>query len=98
MKDDNAIEREIQAKGLTAPRITPEDIEANIASEHYFTAYEGTKYGRITRDEPANSEALKALRRSVEKDCARRLRKIDLLIEGESVSVPESSTEANEQE
>ena len=32
------IEQEIQAKGLTAPRITPEDIEANIASEHYFTA------------------------------------------------------------
>ena len=27
-------------KGLTAPRITPGDIEANIASEHYFTAAE----------------------------------------------------------
>lgn len=35
---DSAIEREIQAKGLTAPRVTPADIEANIASEHYFTA------------------------------------------------------------
>lgn len=35
------IESEIQAKGLTAPRITPADIEANIASEHYFTADEG---------------------------------------------------------
>jgi hypothetical protein len=35
------IEQEIQAKGLTAPRITPADIEANIASEHYFTAKEG---------------------------------------------------------
>jgi len=32
------IEKEIQAKGLTAPRVTPADIEANIASEHYFTA------------------------------------------------------------
>lgn len=32
------IEQEIQAKGLTAPCITPADIEANIASEHYFTA------------------------------------------------------------
>jgi len=41
MKDDSAIEQEIQAKGLTAPRITPEDIEANIASEHYFTAADG---------------------------------------------------------
>jgi hypothetical protein len=38
---NNQIEKEIQAKGLTAPRITPADIEANIASEHYFTAKEG---------------------------------------------------------
>lgn len=35
---DNAIEQEIQAKGKTAARVTPADIEANIASEHYFTA------------------------------------------------------------
>jgi hypothetical protein len=35
------IEQEIQAKGLTAPRITPADIEANIESEHYFTAANG---------------------------------------------------------
>lgn len=39
--NDQAIEQEIQAKGLTAPRITPEDIEANIDSEHYFTAGDG---------------------------------------------------------
>lgn len=38
---DDQIEQEIQAKCLTAPRITPADIEANIASEHYFTAGEG---------------------------------------------------------
>ena len=36
--DDNQIETEIQAKGLTAPRVTPADVEANIASEHYGTA------------------------------------------------------------
>ena len=36
--DDAGIEAEIQAKGLTAPRITPADIEANIASTFYFTA------------------------------------------------------------
>ena len=29
---DKDIELEIQAKGLTAPRVTPADIEANIAS------------------------------------------------------------------
>ena len=39
--NDNQIEQEIQAKGLTAPRITPADVEANIASEFYFTATEG---------------------------------------------------------
>lgn len=33
--DDNAIEAEIQAKGLTAPRVTPSDIEANIAHVEY---------------------------------------------------------------
>ena len=38
---DQTIEQEIQAKGLTAPRITPTDIEDNIASEHYFTASQG---------------------------------------------------------
>jgi hypothetical protein len=38
MSITDTIEQEIQAKGLTAPRITPADIEANIASEYYFTA------------------------------------------------------------
>jgi hypothetical protein len=38
---DQTIEQEIVAKGLTAPRVTPVDIEANIASEHYFTARDG---------------------------------------------------------
>lgn len=41
MKDD--IEQEIQSKGLTAPRVTPSDIEAEIVSEHYFTAADGAK-------------------------------------------------------
>jgi hypothetical protein len=35
--DDSAIEQEIKVKGLTAPRITPADIEANIAAEIYST-------------------------------------------------------------
>lgn len=38
---DNQIEQEIQAKGLTAPRVTPADVEANITSVHYFTAVDG---------------------------------------------------------
>lgn len=44
MSTEAQIESEIQAKGLTAPRVTPADIEANIASEHYFTAAGGV-YG-----------------------------------------------------
>ena len=41
--NDQTIEQEIQAKGLTAPRITPADIEANIASTFYFTAAQGAE-------------------------------------------------------
>lgn len=41
MSTDQQIEQEIQSKGLTAPRVTPADIEANITSEHYFTAEQG---------------------------------------------------------
>ena len=36
--NDQQIEQEIQAKGLTAPRVTPADIEASIAMEFYFSA------------------------------------------------------------
>ena len=35
--NNQSIEQEIQAKGLTAPRVTPTDIEANIAAEIYST-------------------------------------------------------------
>ena len=39
--NEQAIEQEIQAKGLNAPRITPDDIDAAISSEQYFTAADG---------------------------------------------------------
>jgi hypothetical protein len=59
------IEQEIQDKGLTAPRITPADIEANIASEHYFTARDGRRGALheetyVGREQPAqdNSDLL----------------------------------------
>lgn len=39
--DDAGIERLIQVKGKTAPRVTPADIEANIVGEVYFTAADG---------------------------------------------------------
>lgn len=35
------IEQEIVAKNLTAPRITPADIQDNIVSAHFFTALQG---------------------------------------------------------
>jgi len=38
---DQEIEKEIQEKGLTAPRVTPQRIEDVIVSEHYFTAADG---------------------------------------------------------
>ena len=39
--DDVGVEQLIQAKGKTASRVTPADLEAVIASEHYFTAADG---------------------------------------------------------
>lgn len=41
MPTDEKIEREIQDKGLIAPRVTPASIEARIKSEHYFLAVDG---------------------------------------------------------
>lgn len=45
MSTDEQVEQEIQNKGLTAPRVTPADIEAEIASENYFTALDGVLTG-----------------------------------------------------
>lgn len=44
MGTDAEIEREIQDKGLTAPRVTPESIAEKIKGEFYFTASQGA-YG-----------------------------------------------------
>ena len=48
--NDQDIEQEIRAKGLTAPRVTPADIEANIAGEYYFTAADGFRLRWLTED------------------------------------------------
>jgi hypothetical protein len=37
----DAIETDIQEKGLIAPRVTPTDVEENIVSEHFFTGEAG---------------------------------------------------------
>lgn len=53
--DDQSIEQEIQAKGKTAPRVTPADIEAEIAEELFFTAADGIegKGGQVAHNSPA---------------------------------------------
>lgn len=38
---DQDIEQAIQAKGLSAARVTPADIEAEIVAQHFFTARHG---------------------------------------------------------
>ena len=48
---DHDIEQEIQAKGLTAPRVTPDDIEANIKQTYFFTAEEGAQ-GALAKNAP----------------------------------------------
>ena len=59
---NNQIEQEIQALGLTMPRITPADIEANIASTVYFTAFQGFKGNDDNDDQSlATCDALRLL-------------------------------------
>lgn len=49
--NDQTIEQEIQAKGLTAPRITPADLQANIVGEYFFTAANGVQAAFHEQDE-----------------------------------------------
>lgn len=60
MAIDQQIEQEIQAKGLTAPRITPADIENAIYREFYFTAKEGSGIAGFGAeiDDPMATQAL----------------------------------------
>ena len=48
---DKQIESEIQAKGLTAPRVTPDSIEAEIDGEYYFTGEQGVQKAFAEQDE-----------------------------------------------
>lgn len=51
-RGNETVEQEIQRKGLTAPRVTLADIEANIAEERYFTAAEGVYGHECLRNKP----------------------------------------------
>ena len=59
------IEQEIQAKGLTAARVTPADIESNIASEHYFTAGDGVIGAFVAGEFGAHGGDTVAVRRDI---------------------------------
>ncbi|MDF9442571.1 hypothetical protein EM864_12530 [Stenotrophomonas acidaminiphila] len=54
---DKQIESEIQAKGLTTPRVVPADVEAEIASEHCFTAFDGALGAASNENESAEAAA-----------------------------------------
>lgn len=60
MSTDAQIESEIQAKGKTAARVTPADIEANIIDEVYFTGEQG--YQRANEDAAIPAGAYTTLR------------------------------------
>ncbi|QBZ71266.1 hypothetical protein HOV38_gp11 [Raoultella phage RP180] len=49
--NDQQIEKEIQDKGLTAPRITPQHIQSLISGEYYFTAEDGVQQAMHKQDE-----------------------------------------------
>lgn len=55
---DEELERELQARGLMAPRVTLADIEASISVEYYFTAADGA---RAVLDRPAMAPELNRL-------------------------------------
>jgi len=50
-RDDAAIEQDIIAKGKTAPRVTPADLQANIVGCYYFTAQNGVQDALHEQDE-----------------------------------------------
>lgn len=52
MSNEQQIEQEIQAKGLNAPRITPDLIESRISSEYYFTAENGVVGKEVSDNGP----------------------------------------------
>lgn len=65
--NDQVIEQEIQAKGLTAPRVTPADISANIASESYFTGADGMRFQWLVADHssPEQRDAVRRIAASI---------------------------------
>lgn len=53
MRTETEVEQEIRAKGLNAPRLTPELIDAQISSEHYFRASDAWSHNYLLPDAEA---------------------------------------------
>lgn len=63
---DDLLEHAIKSAGADkAPRITPADIEANITSEHYFTAGEGVIGAFVAGEFGAHGSDTVAVRRGL---------------------------------
>ena len=60
-KDELAIERSIQAAGKTSPRVTPQQIDDCIVSEHYFVAGDGVYGAAHKRDDHSIQQFPQAL-------------------------------------
>ncbi|KIQ21553.1 Gp49 family protein [Xanthomonas campestris] len=58
--NDRSIEQEIQAKGLTAPRVTPADIEAYISGEFYYHLGQTEPY-RSSAENPFTERQFQAI-------------------------------------
>lgn len=58
MSSERDIEQAIEDKGLTAPRVTPAEIEAEIVGEHSFTALEGVTGRHYVRGDDAQITAI----------------------------------------
>lgn len=56
-KSEQQIEQEIQAKGLNAPRLTPDYIDSMISSAHWFTAGDGFAGAMSVSDEFNNANS-----------------------------------------
>lgn len=52
--DDHGIEQMIQAKGKTAPRVTPQDILNAIEYEYFFTAAHGAMGEEYLNERPSS--------------------------------------------
>jgi hypothetical protein len=60
------LQNEIAEKGNKAPRVTPADVEAEIVSEHYFTAADGACFQWLTTDH-SSAEQRDAVQRIAER-------------------------------